>query len=411
MTLFEDLKWRGLIQDMSSPEIEDLLNNKEITFYIGTDPTADSLHIGHYSSFLLAKRLKLAGHHPIMLVGGATALIGDPRGKGERVLQSYDVINQNYIKLKNQVERIFGCETVNNYDWISNINTIEFLRDYGKHFTVNYMLDKDKVKKQLDNGLSFTEFSYMILQALDYKHLYETRNVTMQVAGSDQWGNITSGIELIRRTLGVEVYGMTMPLVLDATGNKIGKSEGNAVWLDKTKTSPYFLYQYLLNTEDEVVIDHLKKLTLLTREEIEKLEESNKNEPHLRLAHKALAREVVCDVHGKDEYEKALRISEALFNGNIKALSSDELLDAFNNIPSCEINTDKNIVDLLVETSICSSKREAREFVNNNSISINGDKVNDLEFIVKKENAIAYDFTIIRKGKKKLSIYNLKVFI
>ena len=401
MTLFEDLKWRGLIQDMSSPEIEDLLNNKEITFYIGTDPTADSLHIGHYSSFLLAKRLKLAGHHPIMLVGGATALIGDPRGKGERVLQSYDVINQNYIKLKNQVERIFGCETVNNYDWISNINTIEFLRDYGKHFTVNYMLDKDKVKKQLDNGLSFTEFSYMILQALDYKHLYETRNVTMQVAGSDQWGNITSGIELIRRTLGVEVYGMTMPLVLDATGNKIGKSEGNAVWLDKTKTSPYFLYQYLLNTEDEVVIDHLKKLTLLTREEIEKLEESNKNEPHLRLAHKALAREVVCDVHGKDEYEKALRISEALFNGNIKALSSDELLDAFNNIPSCEINTDKNIVDLLVETSICSSKREAREFVNNNSISINGDKVNDLEFIVKKENAIAYDFTIIRKGKKK----------
>ena len=391
MTLFEDLKWRGLIQDMSSPEIEDLLNNKEITFYIGTDPTADSLHIGHYSSFLLAKRLKLAGHHPIMLVGGATALIGDPRGKGERVLQSYDVINQNYIKLKNQVERIFGCETVNNYDWISNINTIEFLRDYGKHFTVNYMLDKDKVKKQLDNGLSFTEFSYMILQALDYKHLYETRNVTMQVAGSDQWGNITSGIELIRRTLGVEVYGMTMPLVLDATGNKIGKSEGNAVWLDKTKTSPYFLYQYLLNTEDEVVIDHLKKLTLLTREEIEKLEESNKNEPHLRLAHKALAREVVCDVHGKDEYEKALRISEALFNGNIKALSSDELLDAFNNIPSCEINTDKNIVDLLVETSICSSKREAREFVNNNSISINGDKV----------NAIAYDFTIIRKGKKK----------
>ena len=401
MTLFEDLKWRGLIQDMSSPEIEDILNNKSITFYIGTDPTADSLHIGHYSSFLLAKRLKLAGHHPIMLVGGATALIGDPRGKGERVLQPFEEINKNYMKLKNQVERIFGCETVNNYDWISNINTIEFLRDYGKHFTVNYMLDKDKVRKQLDNGLSFTEFSYMILQALDYKHLYETRNVTMQVAGSDQWGNITSGIELIRRTLGVEVYGMTMPLVLDATGNKIGKSEGNAVWLDKEKTSPYFLYQYLLNTEDEVVIDHLKKLTLLSRPEIEKLEESNKNEPHLRLAHKALAREVVCDVHGKDEYEKALRISEALFSGDLKSLTSEELLDAFNNIPSSEVENDRNIIDLLVETNICSSKREAREFVNNNSISINGEKVNDLDFIIKKDNAIVDNFTIIRKGKKK----------
>ena len=401
MTLFEDLKWRGLIQDISSPELEDKLNNEELTFYIGTDPTADSLHIGHYSSFLLAKRLKLAGHHPLMLVGGATGLIGDPRGKGERTLESYEKIHSNYLKLKDQVERIFGCETVNNYDWIKDINVIEFLRDYGKHFTVNYMLDKDKIRKQLDNGLSFTEFSYMILQALDYKHLYETRNVTLQVAGSDQWGNITSGIELIRRTLGTTVYGMTMPLVLDEQGNKIGKSEGNAVWLDKEKTSPYFLYQYLLNTSDEVVIDHLKKLTLLSREEIEKLEESNKNEPHLRLAHKALAKEVLISIHGKEEYEKALRISEALFSGDIKKLTSDELLDAFNNIPSCEISGDKNIVDLLVEASICSSKREAREFVSNNSISINGEKINDLEFVLKKEDAIVDNFTIIRKGKKK----------
>lgn len=263
------------------------------------------------------------------------------------------------------------------------------------------MLNKDKVKKQLDNGLSFTEFSYMIIQALDFKHLYETRNVTLQVAGSDQWGNITSGIELIRKTLGVEVYGMTMPLVLDASGNKIGKSEGNAVWLDKTKTSPYFLYQYLLNTEDAVVIDHLKKLTLLSKEEIDKLEESNNNEPHLRLAHKALAREIICDVHGKEEYEKVLRISEALFSGNVKELSKDELEEAFSNIPSYEIDADINIIDLLVNASVCSSKREAREFVGNNSISINGDKVNDLEFVVKKENAIGDNYTIIRKGKKK----------
>ena len=401
MKLYDDLVWRGLIQDISSPELENKLNNEELTFYIGTDPTADSLHIGHYPSFLLAKRLKLAGHHPIMLVGGATALIGDPRGKGERTLQSYEVINSNYVKLRDQVERLFGCETVNNYDWIKDINTIEFLRDYGKHFTVNYMLDKDKVKKQLDNGLSFTEFSYMILQALDFKHLYETRNVTLQVAGSDQWGNITSGIELIRRTLGIEVYGMTMPLVLDEQGNKIGKSEGNAVWLDKEKTSPYALYQYLLNTSDAIVIDHLKRLTLLSREEIEELEKSLKEEPHLRLAHKALAREVITDVHGKEEYEKVLKISEALFSGNIKELTSDELLDAFNNIPSCEVTGDKNIVDLLVETEICSSKREAREFVSNNSITVNGDKVNDLEMIIKSTDVIVDNYTIIRKGKKK----------
>ena len=390
MTLFEDLKWRGLIQDISSPELEDKLNNEQVTFYIGTDPTADSLHIGHYSSFLLAKRLKLAGHHPLMLVG-----------KGERKLESFETIQDNYVKLRDQVERIFGCETVNNYDWVKNISAIEFLRDYGKHFPVNYMLNKDKVKKQLDNGLSFTEFSYMIIQALDFKHLYETRNVTLQVAGSDQWGNITSGIELIRKTLGVEVYGMTMPLVLDASGNKIGKSEGNAVWLDKTKTTPYFLYQYLLNTEDAVVIDHLKKLTLLSKEEIEKLEESNNNEPHLRLAHKALAKEIICDIHGKEEYEKVLRISEALFSGNVKELTKDELEEAFSNIPSYEIDTDINIIDLLVNAGVCSSKREAREFVSNNSISINGDKVNDLEFIIKKENAIGDNYTIIRKGKKK----------
>lgn len=401
MKLYDDLVWRGLIQDISNPELENKLNNEELTFYIGTDPTADSLHIGHYPSFLLAKRLKNAGHHPIMLVGGATALIGDPRGKGERVLQSYEVINNNYVKLRSQVEKLFGCETVNNYDWIKDINTIEFLRDYGKNFTVNYMLDKDKVRKQLDNGLSFTEFSYMILQALDFKHLYETRNVTLQVAGSDQWGNITSGIELIRKTLGVEVYGMTMPLVLDENGNKIGKSEGNAVWLDKEKTSPYFLYQYLINASDSIVIDYLKRLTLLSREEIEELEKSLKEEPHLRLAHKALAREVITDVHGKEEYEKVLRISEALFSGNLKELSGEEIKEAFLNIPSYELSEEKNIIDVLVEAEICSSKREAREFVSNNSISINGEKINDLEFIIKKDNAIVDNYTIIRKGKKK----------
>ena len=407
MKLFEDLKWRGLIQDISSPEIEKILDESKVNFYWGTDPTADSLHIGHYSSLVTARRLVNAGHHAILLVGGATALIGDPRGKGERTLETHETIEKNFVKLKAQVERITGCETVNNYDWIKDINVLEFLRDYGKHFTINYMLDKDKVRKQLENGLSFTEFSYMLLQALDYKHLYETRNVTLQVAGSDQWGNITTGIELIRKTTGKEVYGMTMPLVLDENGNKIGKSEGNAVWLDKEKTSPYYLYQYLLNTDDAIVIDHLKKLTMLSREEIEALEESNKNEPHLRLAHKALAREVVCDVHGKEEYEKVLKISEALFSGNIKELTEEELKEAFANIPSYESEDNKNIVDLLIDAEVCSSKREAREFVSGNSISINGEKVNDLEFIVKKENSIVDNFTIIRKGKKKYFVIKI----
>ena len=407
MKLYEDLKWRGLIQDVSSPDIEKVLDETKVNFYWGTDPTADSLHIGHYSSLVTARRLVQAGHHAILLVGGATALIGDPRGKGERTLETYETIEKNFVKLKAQVERITGCETVNNYDWIKDINVLEFLRDYGKHFTINYMLDKDKVRRQLENGLSFTEFSYMLLQALDYKHLYETRNVTLQVAGSDQWGNITTGIELIRKTTGKEVYGMTMPLVLDETGNKIGKSEGNAVWLDKEKTSPYFLYQYLLNTDDSIVIDHLKKLTMLSREEIEALEESNKNEPHLRLAHKALAREVVCDVHGKEEYEKVLKISEALFSGNIKELTKEELKDAFANIPSYTSEDNKNLVDLLVESGVCTSKREAREFVTGNSISVNGEKVNDLEFVVKKENSIVDNFTIIRKGKKKYYVIRI----
>ena len=401
MTLYEDLKWRGLIQDISSPELENKLNNDSLTFYIGTDPTADSLHIGHYPSFLLAKRLKLAGHHPLLLVGGATGLIGDPRGNGERTLKSFEEINSNYLKLSKQVETLFECETVNNYDWVKDINAIEFLRDYGKHFTINYMLDKDKVRRQLDNGLSYTEFSYMIIQALDFKHLYETRNVTLQVAGSDQWGNITSGIELIRKTLGVEVYGFTMPLVLDKEGNKIGKSEGNALWLDKNKTSPYTLYQYLLNTDDVMVIDYLKRMTLLSKEEIIKLEESNKKEPHLRLAHKALAKEVITDIHGNDEYKKVLKISEALFNGDIKQLTPDEIKEAFLNIPSYEIREDQNIVDLLVLSEICSSKREAREFVSNKALSINGEIVNDLDFVVSKKNCIVDNYMIIRKGKKK----------
>ena len=401
MTLFEELKWRGLIKDITSPELEEKLNKGGLTFYIGTDPTADSMHIGHLSSFLITKRLKDAGHNPILLVGGGTGLIGDPKATCERDRTPREVIEKNYLGLRKQVEDIFGFKVVNNLDWYKDINMIDFLRDYGKYFTVNYMLDKDTIKRRLESGISFTEFSYMILQALDFKYLHENYGVDLQVAGSDQWGNITAGVDLIKKATGDTVYAFTMPLVTDSRGVKFGKSEGNALWLDKNKTSSYELYQFLVNVEYSMVIDYLKIYTFLTKEEIEKYEEVNKNEPHLRLAHKKLAEEIITFLHGHDEYLKAVHISDALFKGNIKELSDDELLDASKSMDSYEIDTDTNLVDLLVDAKISSSKREAREFITNNSISINGDKVNDLEFVVKRENAIDNKFTIIRKGKKK----------
>ena len=337
MTLYEDLKWRGLIQDISDEKLIYKLNNEKLTFYIGTDPTADSMHIGHYSSFLISKRLAKAGHHPILLVGGATGLIGDPKPTAERPMISKEEVEHNFKGLKKQAEEIFGFEVVNNYDWTKDINVIDFLRDYGKYFNINYMLAKDKVKSRMETGITYAEFSYMILQALDFMHLYETRGCTLQVAGSDQWGNITSGIELTRKKLGKELYGMVMPLVTDSNGVKFGKTEGNALWLDKNKTSSYELYQYLINLEDSMIIEYLKKLTFLSKEEIEELEKKHNCNPHLREAHKALAREVITDLHGKEEYEKAVKISEALFSGNVSSLSKDEILMCFKDVPSFNV--------------------------------------------------------------------------
>ena len=260
MTLYEDLKWRGLIKDISSPELENKLNNEKLTFYIGTDPTADSMHIGHFSSFLIATRLAKYGHKPILLIGGATGLIGDPKPSKERQMITKEAVEKNVLGLTKQAKEIFGFEVVNNYDWIKDINTIDFLRDYGKYINVNYMLDKDIISRRLETGITFCEFAYTILQGLDFVHLYETKGATLEVAGSDQWGNITTGIELARKKNNVELYGMTMPLVLDANGVKFGKTEGNALWLDKNKTSSYELYQYLINSDDTCVIDYLKKL-------------------------------------------------------------------------------------------------------------------------------------------------------
>ena len=299
MTCFEDLKWRGLVKDISSPELEDKLNNEQLTFYIGTDPTADSMHIGHFSSFLIATRLAKYGHKPILLVGGATGLIGDPKPSNERQMITKEQVEHNVEGLTKQAKEIFGFEVVNNYDWIKDISTIDFLRDYGKYINVNYMLDKDIISRRLESGITFCEFAYTILQGLDFVLLNKAKGVTLQVAGSDQWGNITTGIELARKKEDIELFGMTMPLVVDANGVKFGKTEGNALWLDKNKTSSYELYQFLINSDDKCVIDYLKKLTFLSKEEIEKIEEEHNKQPELRMAQKVLAKEVITFLHGE----------------------------------------------------------------------------------------------------------------
>ena len=404
MTLYEELQWRGLVQEISSPELIDKLNNGKITFYIGTDPTADSMHIGHYSSFLISKRLAKAGHRPILLVGGATGLIGDPKPTAERPIISKEEVEKNIKGLTNQAKKIFGFEVVNNWDWTKDINICDFLRDYGKYFNVNYMLAKDHVKSRMDVGITYAEFSYMLLQAMDFYYLYKNYDCELQVAGSDQWGNITSGIELIRKKLDKEAYGMVMPLVTDSTGKKFGKTEGNALWLDEEKTSSYELYQYLINLEDSMIIDYLKKLTFLSKEEIEKIEEENNKQPEKRIAHKALAKEIITDLHGEDSYNEAVKISEALFSGDIKNFTGKEVEEAFKVLEPFNISEDKNIVDLLVDNNICSSKREAREFINNGSISLNGEKITNIELVISKEKCIDNRFLVIRRGKKKYYI-------
>ena len=406
MKLYDELKWRGLIKDVAGDDIEDKLNNEKITFYWGTDPTADSLHLGHYSSLVTAKRLAKAGHHPILLCGGATGLIGDPRPTAEREIISKEQLNKNLEGIKNQVTKIFDgkAEVVNNYDWFKGYELTDFLRDVGKYININYMLDKDIIRRRLDTGITFAEFTYTLIQGYDFLWLYENKGCIMQAEGSDQWGNITTGLDLIKKKTGKEAYAFTMPLVLDKYGNKFGKSEGNALWLDRNKTSSYELYQYLINVDDEMVVDYLKIFTFLTKEEIEKLEKSNKENPHLREAHKALAREIITDLHGHDAYLEAVKISDSLFSGNIKNLSTNEIEQAFKGLDPFILNDEVSLVDLLVNEKICSSKREAREFISNNSISLNGDKITDLDFVVDKSVAIDGKYIVVRRGKKKYYI-------
>ena len=400
MGIYEELEWRGLIKDISDPALKEKLNAGGLTFYIGTDPTGDSLHIGHFSSFLISKRLKDAGHNPILLIGGATGLIGDPKPDSERPMITHETVNHNIECLKAQANKIFGFEVVNNYDWSKDINFIDFLRDFGKFFNINYMLGKDIVRRRLDLGITYTEFSYMIMQALDFWWLYENKNCTLQVAGQDQWGNITAGIELIRKKSQGEAYAFTMPLLTKSDGSKFGKTNGQAVWLDINKTSSYEMYQFFINSEDSKVIDYLKFLTFLSKEEIEELEKKNAEAPHLREAHKALAREVITFLHGEAEYEKAVKISQALFSGKIRELNVNELKDAIKEMQQTSAEASVPLVDALVNTKAASSRREARTFISSGAVSVNGEVVKDVEFVINKANAFDNDFTIIRRGKK-----------
>lgn len=406
MTVFEELKWRGLVNDVTSPEIEEAINRGGLKFYIGVDPTGDSLHIGHYCTVIAtSKRLMEAGHTPIIIAGGGTGLIGDPKPNVERPMISKDAVLHNIKCIQKQISDILGSkiEIVNNADWLCNMNAIDYLRDYGKHFNINYMLAKDTVKRRLDIGITYTEFSYMILQSIDFLKLYENYGVTMQIGGQDQWGNITSGLELIRKIHGSEVkcYGFTVPLVTRADGTKFGKSEsGEALWLDINKTNAYELYQYFINTEDEKVIEYLKKLTFLKKEEIEKLEEEVKNSPEARLAQQTLAKEIITFLHGEKEYEKALNISKYLFSDQIWNLKADEILTSIKGIPRFNIASGTNLLDCLVENKIVSSKREGRELLSGSAISLNGQKVVDTEKVITPADAIEEKVILLRKGKK-----------
>ncbi|HHU6749454.1 TPA: tyrosine--tRNA ligase [Staphylococcus pseudintermedius] len=414
--LLEELSWRGLVYQQTDEEgIEALLNKEEVKIYCGADPTADSLHIGHLLPYLTLRRFQEAGHRPIVLVGGGTGMIGDPSGKSEeRVLQTEAQIDKNVRGIQKQMAQLFdfnvenGPILVNNYDWLSQISLIDFLRDYGKHVGVNYMLGKDSIQSRLENGISYTEFTYTILQAIDFGHLNRVHDCKLQIGGSDQWGNITSGIELMRRMYGVtDAYGFTIPLVTKADGKKFGKSESGAIWLDPEKTSPYEFYQFWINTSDDDVIKFLKYFTFLSKTDIEALEKSVAEEPHLRKAQTTLAEEVTRLIHGEDALAEAQRISQALFKGDLKSLSAKEIKAGFKDVPQVTLSNDTtNLVEALVETKISSSKRQAREDITNGAIYINGERQQDLEYTLSSDDRYDNTFTIIRRGKKKYFMVN-----
>lgn len=407
MSLFEDLKWRGLIKDVAGEEseLQKVLDGKPFSFYWGTDPTADSLHLGHYSSLCMAKRLTNAGHHAVLLCGGATGRIGDPRPTAEREIISEEAVNHNIEGIRAQVSRLVpNAELVDNYDWLKDYTFLNFLRDIGKYINVNYMLGKDIIQRRLENGITYAEFSYMLMQGYDFVHLYQEKNCIMEVAGSDQWGNITTGVDLIRKMLDKTAYAFTMPLILDSTGKKFGKSEGNALWLDKNKTSAYEIYQYLINTDDTKVLEYLKVFTFLSKEKIEEIYAEQQAHPETRIAQKTLAWEVVKDIHGKEEAGNAVNVSQKLFAGDFKGLSAKDIMSGMKSVPSFKFEKDEPLIDVLVNNKIAQSRREAREFIGAKAVSVNGEVLTDENAMITKSMAIEGKLLIIRRGKKKYFI-------
>ena len=409
---FHELKDRGLIhQTTDEVALEKQLNEETVKLYVGFDPTADSLHIGHLLPVLMLRRFQQHGHLPIALVGGGTGMIGDPSFKDqERQLNTLDTVKNWSESIKHQLSRFIDFEDAtnpaviaNNYDWLGETLLIDFLRDVGKHFTINYMMSKESVKRRIETGISYTEFAYQLLQAYDFLKLYETHGCLLQLGGSDQWGNITAGIELLRREKEVQGFGLTMPLITKADGTKFGKTEGNAVWLDAEKTTPYEFYQFWINTDDRDVIKFLKYFTFLSLEEIAAVETEFLAAPESRLAQKKLAEEVTSLVHGQEAYEQALRISQALFSGDIKGLSGEEIKQGFKGVPTYNVTQEDDLalVELLITANVVPSKRQAREDIKNGAIYINGERIQELTYVISESDKIDGHSTVIRRGKKK----------
>lgn len=423
MDILQDLEKRGLINQVTDFEgLRRHLAENQVTLYCGFDPTADSLHIGHLLPITMLKRFQKAGHRPIALIGGGTGMIGDPSGRStERSLNEAEVVQGYAEKIKQQIGKLLEFDegenpvvARNNHDWLADLTFIDVLRDIGKHFTVNYMLAKDAVSSRIEDGISYTEFSYMLLQSLDYVKLHEQENMTLQIGGSDQWGNITAGMELIRRTREnqdeeVKVFGLTVPLITKADGTKFGKTAGGAIWLDPEKTSPYEFYQFWINTDDRDVMKFIRYFTFLPEEEVLELEESLENHPEKRLAHKRLAEEVTKMVHGEESLQQAQNITEALFSGNLKQLSISEIKQGFKDVPTYEMDKEEiGLVDLLVDAKISSSKRQAREDIKNGAIYINGEREQEVNYTVSEADRMEGTFTIIRRGKKRYFLIKYK---
>ena len=421
MNIIDDLMWRGAINQMTDEEgLRQLTQEKAVSLYCGVDPTGDSMHIGHLIPFMILRRFQLAGHRPVIVIGGATGSIGDPSGRtSERVLQTKEQVQHNVEKLTAQMKRLFltsqedqeAVRLVNNYDWTKELSLLDFLRDYGKHFNLNTMLSKDVVASRLEVGISFTEFSYQILQSIDFLQLFRKEDVQVQIGGADQWGNITAGLELIRKVEGAEAraYGLTIPLMLKSDGTKFGKSAGGAVWLDPEKTTPYEFYQFWLNQDDRDVIKYIKYFTFLEKEEIEALEVSVQEEPHKRQAQKRLAEEVTRFVHGEAALQDALKITNALFTGDVQQLNADEIEQGFKNMPTFESEkVEQNLATWLVDLGIEPSRRQSREDIQNGAISINGEKITDLEHVWTPEQSFEGRFVLVRRGKKKYFLVKLK---